>query len=227
MEPQEAVAESIAASWTAPTVIVPLGAAVLALLGVLLSNWWNGRNAIRAEDRRHVNELERQERQWHRHEVNALYREIIRVALQTQNALDRVVTKRSPRVASQADRSARVIVAGEPSAEQRLESHAAHLVRLWMEVRAIGSARVADLTIRCSDLARTTEAQIDHFYSLSEDRLDSIEDMEDAYHVFLSQFEYREIDSLVDAIRAELIPASAHDPRMDENRHGSDHVLTS
>lgn len=199
--------EAVAASWTAPTVMVPLGAAVLALLGVLLSNWWNGRNAIKAEDRRHTNELERQERQWHRHEVNTLYREIIRVALQTQSSLERVVTKRSPLRVSETDRRSYISVSGQASAEQRLESHAAHLVRLWMEVRAIGSARVAELTIRCSDLARTTEAQIDHFYSLNEDRLDgNVEELEEAYRAFLSQFEYREIDSLIDAIRAELIP---------------------
>jgi hypothetical protein len=44
-------------SWTTPTIVVAIVAPLLALVGVLISNWWNGRNAIKAENMRHANGL--------------------------------------------------------------------------------------------------------------------------------------------------------------------------
>lgn len=44
-------------TWTTPTVVVAILAPAVALIGVLISNWWNGRNAIKAEDKRHANAL--------------------------------------------------------------------------------------------------------------------------------------------------------------------------
>lgn len=44
-------------TWTTPTVVVAILAPAVALIGVLISNWWNGQDAIKAEDKRHANVL--------------------------------------------------------------------------------------------------------------------------------------------------------------------------
>lgn len=53
----ETATETTTVTWTTPTVVVAIIAPIVALLGVLISNWWNGRNAIKAEDKRHANAL--------------------------------------------------------------------------------------------------------------------------------------------------------------------------
>ncbi|QUC01091.1 hypothetical protein [Cellulosimicrobium cellulans] len=53
----ETATETTTVDWSTPTVVVAILAPIVALVGVLISNWWNGRNAIKAEDKRHENAL--------------------------------------------------------------------------------------------------------------------------------------------------------------------------
>lgn len=64
-------------NWNSPLFLGPLLVSLIALLGVVYTNWRTGSNLLRAENRRHENALAQRTLEWQRESKATLYAEVV------------------------------------------------------------------------------------------------------------------------------------------------------